>query len=293
MLQKTKSKKVWRLKYLLLVPVVVAMLFYSSCQNELDAGDGNTIIVDDIENLTLEEERKVFEKLINLSENSEDWELYVKDRNSTMKFVPSEGDSFITGPNNERIAARLAIDSKLKSNDKLNIQDFLSKNSSSSNMASKYQELVAERNRLLRSMDENNPIIKNLDEQMNFLKKGALSNNDGVIPFLWTDEPPIFPGCENEKNTRECFQKSIQRHISKNFKYPQEAQEKGIQGRVAIMFTITADGNITDIRKRGPDKLLTEEAERIIKRLPKMKPGRYGGKAVDVPFSIPITFKLQ
>ena len=84
----------------------------------------------------------------------------------------------------------------------------------------------------------------------------------------------------------------MNKHIRKNFRYPDRAQEFGIQGRVSTLFTIGADGNIKNIRKRGPDALLENEAVRIIERLPKMKPGKQDGKAVDVPFSIPISFKL-
>jgi TonB family protein len=85
----------------------------------------------------------------------------------------------------------------------------------------------------------------------------------------------------------------IQRHISKNFNYPQEAQDKGIQGRVNVIFTIQRDGSIGNLKMRGPDRLLENEVERIIKRLPQMIPGEHEGETVDVPFSIPVTFKLQ
>src|SRR5680860_1903230 len=85
----------------------------------------------------------------------------------------------------------------------------------------------------------------------------------------------------------------MQKHISKNFRYPEEAQKQGIQGRVNVMFTIGADGNISNIRMRGPDKLLEAEVARIISRLPQLEPGRHEGKVVNVPYSIPITFKLQ
>ena len=85
----------------------------------------------------------------------------------------------------------------------------------------------------------------------------------------------------------------IQKHISKNFNYPEEALKNGIQGRVNTMFMIQADGTIDNIRMRGPDKLLENEVERIIKRLPRMAPGKHEGKSVDVPFSIPVTFKLD
>ena len=56
---------------------------------------------------------------------------------------------------------------------------------------------------------------------------------------------------------------------------------------------ISSEGTIENIKMRGPDKLLEDEVERIIKRLPQMTPGKQSGKAVNVPFSIPVQFKLQ
>ena len=85
----------------------------------------------------------------------------------------------------------------------------------------------------------------------------------------------------------------MQEHIAANFQYPEIAQEMGVQGRVSIMFTIQKDGSIANIRLRGPDVNLENEARRIISLLPRMKPGTQRGKKVRVLFSIPITFKLQ
>tara|TARA_B100001057_G_scaffold500747_1_gene617541 strand:- start:1068 stop:1241 length:174 start_codon:yes stop_codon:yes gene_type:complete len=56
---------------------------------------------------------------------------------------------------------------------------------------------------------------------------------------------------------------------------------------------IFKDGSISDIIMRGPDKNLEKEGAIIIGKLPSMKPGKQRGKAVMVPFSIPINFKLQ
>ncbi len=120
-----------------------------------------------------------------------------------------------------------------------------------------------------------------------------VSSNDNFIAFMEVDEVPIFPGCEGAADMKACFREKIQNHIRKHFNYPQEAQQQGIQGRVAIMFTIDGDGNIANIKKRGPHELLENEAVRIIQRLPKMQPGKNNGEVVNVPFSIPITFRLQ
>jgi len=118
---------------------------------------------------------------------------------------------------------------------------------------------------------------------------------DVDVPFAVIEDVPIFPGCESvaKSQRRECFQEKMNKHIRKNFRYPEIAQEMGIQGRVYVQFVIAKDGSITSIRMRGPDKNLEKEAKRIISRLPKMTPGKQRGRAVRVPFSIPITFRLQ
>ncbi len=118
-------------------------------------------------------------------------------------------------------------------------------------------------------------------------------DEDISVPFAVIEDVPIFPGCEKSGNKKQCFQEMMQKHIRKNFRYPEIAQEMGVQGRVSVVFTIMKDGSIGNIRMRGPDKNLEAEALRIIKRLPKMTPGKQRGRAVKVPFSIPITFKLQ
>ena len=119
--------------------------------------------------------------------------------------------------------------------------------------------------------------------------------DDIDVPFAVIEDVPIFPGCESvaKSQRRACFQEQMNKHIRKNFRYPDIAQEMGIKGRVYVNFIISKDGTITNIRMRGPDKNLENEAARIIGRLPQMTPGRQRGRPVRVPFSIPITFRLQ
>ncbi|MGS2765079.1 energy transducer TonB [Sinomicrobium sp. M5D2P9] len=116
---------------------------------------------------------------------------------------------------------------------------------------------------------------------------------DEMISINLVENVPVFPGCENAEDKRKCFEENMMRHIRKNFRYPELAKEREIQGKVYVNFVIDKDGNITGIQMRGPDKSLEEEAARIINKLPKMTPGKQGNRAVRVPFSIPITFKLQ
>ena len=119
--------------------------------------------------------------------------------------------------------------------------------------------------------------------------------DDVDVPFAVIEDVPIYPGCEKvaKSERRNCFQDQINKHIRKNFRYPEIAQEMGIQGRVYVNFVIAKDGSITNVRMRGPDKNLEKEAARIISKLPSMTPGKQRGRPVRVPFSIPITFRLQ
>ena len=108
---------------------------------------------------------------------------------------------------------------------------------------------------------------------------------------------PIFPGCEgfydSEKEKRKCFTNKIKQHIANNFQYPKVALRKKIQGLVWITFMIDIDGSIKEIRTKGPHPLLEKEASRIVSLLPGIVPGRNGDKFVRVPFSFPITFRLD
>lgn len=113
------------------------------------------------------------------------------------------------------------------------------------------------------------------------------------VPFALIDQVPIFPGCEDASDQQACFNSSIITHIKKHFRYPPKALEDSIEGDVALMFLVDEKGKITDIVTRGPDPVLEEEARRIIQKLPEMVPGKQNGKIVAVPYSIPISFRLD
>ena len=140
---------------------------------------------------------------------------------------------------------------------------------------------------------ENKNLIDDQENVNNDEKVKEEDNSD--VPFAVIEDVPRFMLCYLEKNSdaRECFQEQMNAHIRRNFRYPEIAQEKNIQGRVYTNFIISECGYIKNIRVRGPDKMLEEEAIRIISLLPRMTPGKQGGKPVRVPFSIPITFRLQ
>lgn len=114
------------------------------------------------------------------------------------------------------------------------------------------------------------------------------------VAFAVIEKVPIFPGCTgNNAELKACFERKMQEHLLKNFRYPDAALELNIQGKVYVFFKIDNNGKVSSIRTRGPDKLLETEAARIINLLPKMEPGKQRNRAVSVPYSIPINFKLQ
>ena len=143
-----------------------------------------------------------------------------------------------------------------------------------------------------------NPInINKVNEGIDFLKN---LNQDELLssvadPFEIIDEFPVFPGCEDVKESKKrlCFQYQINEHIRRNFRYPEIAQEKGIQGRVLVQFVLGKDGRVRGLSSSGTTSpALKQEAEIIISLLPKIKPAKKNGLRVVVPFSIPITFKI-
>ncbi|MDD7885628.1 energy transducer TonB [Flavivirga sp. 57AJ16] len=134
---------------------------------------------------------------------------------------------------------------------------------------------------------------KKAEKENKIAKSKITVNKNLVYPFELIDKAPAFSGCEKvaEGESKKCFQKKIESHITQNFKYPEAALNNNIEGRVFVMFNVDTNGHVVNIRSRGPDKSLEEEAERIIKMLPKMQPAMKLGQTVKVSYGIPIGFK--
>lgn len=109
------------------------------------------------------------------------------------------------------------------------------------------------------------------------------------------DKAPAFPGCEDVEigKSKECFEKYISDHINKNLKYPKRALKNNIEGDVFIQFEITRDGYFINFTTIGPNKILEDEAYRIMAKLPQVKPGEYLEKKVSIVYGLPISFRLN
>lgn len=120
---------------------------------------------------------------------------------------------------------------------------------------------------------------------------------DIEVPFSVIENVPIFPGCEKKKGNnakKQCMSDKISKFVNKKFN-TDLAGDLGLTGRqrINVIFKIDKTGNIVGIQARAPHPGLEKEAKRVIGLLPKMKPGKQRGKAVTVPYSLPILFQVQ
>jgi periplasmic protein TonB len=102
--------------------------------------------------------------------------------------------------------------------------------------------------------------------------------------FSFVESMPSFPGGEA----------AMFKFINDNLKYPEEAKENKIEGKVFVSFIVDTDGSIQDVKvKRGIVSGCNEEAIRLVSSMPKWVPGKQNGKAVRVSFNLPVVFRLQ
>ncbi|HAH25055.1 MAG TPA: hypothetical protein DCL77_15085 [Prolixibacteraceae bacterium] len=102
--------------------------------------------------------------------------------------------------------------------------------------------------------------------------------------YTYVEQMPEFKGGEAE----------LRNFLATNVKYPAEATQKGIQGKVYVSFVVAIDGSVTDAKiARGVNPLLDNEALRVVSSMPKFIPGKQNGKDVATQYTVPINFVLQ
>lgn len=102
--------------------------------------------------------------------------------------------------------------------------------------------------------------------------------------FMVAEQMPEFPG----------GMKEMLKFLQENVKYPENAMKNNVQGRVIVQFVIEKDGTPTEFKVlRSVDPDLDAEALRVMKAMPKWKPGMQKGQVVRVKFTVPVSFKLQ
>ncbi len=133
---------------------------------------------------------------------------------------------------------------------------------------------------IIASVDDTGPVVD-------------ITNIENVVVEEPEKEEEIFQVVENMPEFPGGLQE-LMKWLQKNIKYPSISQENGVQGRVIVQFVVNRDGSIVDPAViRSVDPYLDKEALRVVKAMPKWKPGEQRGKPVRVKYTLPVMFRLQ
>jgi protein TonB len=116
------------------------------------------------------------------------------------------------------------------------------------------------------------------------------------VSFMIIEDVPVFPGCKgNKAELKKCFSKKVQKHFSRKFDadLPNELGLSAGRKRVFIGFKIDKTGNIVNVNARAPHPKIKSEVIKVMKQLPRMKPGKQRGNPVGVKYSIPFTLIVE
>ncbi|WP_438422215.1 energy transducer TonB [Aquimarina macrocephali] len=103
---------------------------------------------------------------------------------------------------------------------------------------------------------------------------------------------PMWPKCDRSRQApTQCFDQKLRNHIIQNFEYPEIAMNEGLSGTVTVEFIINKKGKVEVLEVTGAHRYLQREAIRIIRAIPKMKPGKWGEKPIAIAYTVPITFR--
>lgn len=260
MLQKSKSKTIAKMKYLVILPLLLLMLTYVSCSDEnssINAIENDslsqysyTLNVD--EGMT-EEKKKVHVKYEEFLTKNKDYVSWATINGNSINYSVHSVE--------EEVPAGYV---KLFVSDKYDMYINLP-NSGNENDSDKYAE--------------------------------EIQYDGNGVPFGVIEDVPIFEGCEglsSNEERKDCMSRKINQFVNKNFNTDEMRKyaEPGIN-RVIVQFKIDDNGNIQEIKSRAANPKLEAEAKRVISELPKMKPGKQQGKAVNTMYSLPIVFQIN
>jgi len=123
-----------------------------------------------------------------------------------------------------------------------------------------------------------------------------LAQEEEDIPFALTEKHPYYLQTDTlTGETKEIPLKNfLYQWVIENYRYPQEALEKKIEGRVIVTLRIDKEGHLSikEVKGRNPNPLLEEEACRIFDGFPQLSPGLVRGKPVNVVYNYPIIFRI-
>jgi bla regulator protein BlaR1 len=260
MMKKKQSNKRNQLKYLVLIPVLLSMLFYSSCtENSAKEITGKK-----------EFQTRYFELNDKLKVSTAGkltyFDMYVGTGTPEGKEIRYKELSIP-----EREEYNLVIDRHKNKED------------------TKFKKRIT-----IKIFEKSNArkTIASLVE-MPEAKNSTIQASDGSVNFSAIEKVPTFPDCGS--GDKDCFSKMVQKHFSGNFdsKLPNGLGLSAGKKRVFIGFKVDANGDVVGIKVRAPHTEIKEEVVRVMRSLPKMIPGEQDGVQVAVSYTIPLAIAVQ
>jgi len=269
MFSKEKSKEIFKFKYLLLVPVLMGMLIYTSCENT------------QTEKVLSKVNEKRLVKLI-MGEYTKKDGTIVKG-----KIIQTEKEGYFD---------MYLFGSKPEGNE-ISFDDLTTDEKKEFSENGYFDRDKEFKKYIFFEMEDGSRAIQETIDWKGMKNswKSKDYSNASEVPFASIDKVPVFPGCEDAEDQKACMVEKITKFVSSNFD-TSLSKNLGLESgkkRVYVQFTIDKTGEIVDVRARGPHTDLEEEAVRVISSLPQMQPGEENGKKVGVKYTLPITLVID
>lgn len=305
MMKKKQSKKMNQLKYLVLIPVLLSMLFYTSCSSSRKVNKNEVTKKEEIIEIQKIEEITESVSFIKIEKGPTFPGCDIGDKDCFSKNVQKHFSRNFNSklPNSLGLSAgkkRVFIGFKVDVNG--GVVDV--------KVRAPHPKLKAEVLRVMKTLPKMLPgqikgenVAVNytipftlLIDKVPFSSKAKMSKEkslDGSVNFMSIETAPTFPGCST--GDKDCFSKMVQKHFSRNFdaKLPNSLGLSAGKKRVFIGFKVAVNGDIVDVQARAPHIKIKEEVIRVMRSLPKMMPGKQDGKNVVVNYNIPFTLMVD
>jgi bla regulator protein BlaR1 len=299
MMKKKQSKKMNQLKYLVLIPVLLSMLFYTSCSSSRKVNKNEVTKKEEIIEIQKIEEITESVSFIKIEKGPTFPGCDIGDKDCFSKNVQKHFSRNFNSklPNSLGLSAgkkRVFIGFKVDVNG--GVVDV--------KVRAPHPKLKAEVLRVMKTLPKMLPgqikgenVAVNytipftlLIDKVPFSSRAKMSKEkslDGSVNFMSIETAPTFPGCST--GDKDCFSKMVQKHFSRNFdaKLPNSLGLSAGKKRVFIGFKVAVNGDIVDVQARAPHIKIKEEVIRVMRSLPKMIPGKQDGKNVVVNYNIP------
>ena len=268
MFSKEKSREILKLKYLWLIPVLIGMVVYTSCENT------------ESDSVLSKSNEKRFIKFITEGYTKTDGTFCEKE------VIQTEIEGYFDLYNGLNPGGKEISVSDLTDIEK---EEYLKNILFHEDKTDENLKIIEFKNgnRMIQQAIDVGKRKRNMDSK-------DYSNAD-IVPFAYIDQVPVYPGCEDAKDQKGCMVKKITEHVNSNFN-TSLSKNLGLEPgkkRVYVQFEIDKTGKIVNVRARGPHEALEKEAIRVVSSLPAMQPGENNGKKVSVKYTLPITLVVS